>query len=177
MVEESRGEEEITRRYQRARASAEAGQWPQVVTLMEDILNISPRFEDPEEHYSKAQREIEGAEQMAEQQREMTYNKAMQEMEGQNWQVALDLLSQLRLMDPTFKDVGQLLSRVQRKIKEESASTQPVRIEKNLRQRALSRVRSTSRGIWVWLGIWGLLILCALTMGFLCNWIGNLMGR
>jgi WD40 repeat protein/tetratricopeptide (TPR) repeat protein len=74
-VEDDRYQEEISRRYHQASEAAKSGQWRTVLTIMEEIRGISPGFEDSDELYAQAQKEVKRQKDETRQQQELAQER------------------------------------------------------------------------------------------------------
>jgi alpha-glucoside transport system substrate-binding protein len=104
--EERRRQEKTSALYRQAQSLAQAGQWPKVLAKMEDLRQISPEFEDPEDLFNTAQHQVELARQEAQRQEELAalYAEAVQLVEAGYYQKAADKIVAVREIDPHYPD-------------------------------------------------------------------------
>jgi outer membrane protein assembly factor BamD (BamD/ComL family) len=108
--------------YTQAQQLQQAGQWQAVVNVFAQIDALDPDYPDPDNLLSAAEREIVEQERQAE--LEELYSRALLQLDAGRWLQARELLVQLREMQAGFREVEQLLARVEAEIEQERAERQ-----------------------------------------------------
>lgn len=122
-LEQVRKNIQLSNLYAQAQQLHQAEQWAAVINVFNQIKEIQPDYLDPDELLSSAQEQA--AEQDRQQKLQNQYLQAMQAMEDGRWQEADKLFSEVKTIDPDYRDTHLLLVRVAAEIKKEIAQSHP----------------------------------------------------
>jgi outer membrane protein assembly factor BamD (BamD/ComL family) len=140
LLEAVRKQKQLTNLYGKAQRLHQKQQWQAVIDTFAQISAIEPDYPDPEELLTAAKQE-EGA---LKRQAELNdlYNRAVREVDAENWTEARQLLAQLEGMKPNFRETERLLTRVEAEIEQEETNRKRQEQTATLYEQALGLARA-----------------------------------
>jgi hypothetical protein len=122
-------EAQIATLYEQARELARSRRWRQAAGKMQEIQKLDAQFADPEGIASRAQAAIAQEEREAQQRNELAalYSQAVQLLQAQQYQAALEQWSQIKTRDPHYPDRQNVQSTARKKLHELAKPATPGR--------------------------------------------------
>ncbi len=94
--------------YERAMEASQAQEWQKAIELFNQILKLAPGYKDVVERLAKAEKQSQPHPEQTH--LENLYSAARWDLEEKRWKEAIDKLSEIIAIEPTYRDVAQLLT-------------------------------------------------------------------
>ncbi len=124
---EQRRQAQIVALYDQARDLARDRKWQQALTKTDEIRKLDAGFADPQGIGERAQRELAAEAAEAQRQSELAalYSEAVQLLQTQQYQGALEKWSQVQALDPRFQDRQKVQATALKKLNELAKASAP----------------------------------------------------
>ncbi|MHC4854457.1 MAG: CHAT domain-containing protein, partial [Planctomycetota bacterium] len=124
-----RREEQLASLYEQALGLARAGQWRGALAKLEEVHKLDPQHPDPEGIAAQAQEEIAGEEAEAQRQSELAalYAEAVQLLQSEQYQAALEKWGEVQAQDPRYPDRQKVQATARKRLNELAKAGAPRR--------------------------------------------------
>jgi outer membrane protein assembly factor BamD (BamD/ComL family) len=111
LLEMARRQKELGDLYSQAQRLQKVAGWQAVINVFAQIRALDPKYPDPDNLLPTAEQELKEQNRQAD--LNDLYNRALKEINGERWQEAQQLLTQLEEMEPGFRKAKRLLDKAE----------------------------------------------------------------